>query len=111
PGPRISGDLEMPRGGSKAATYLAWLSGAEAGRKKRDGGVQREGERGGRRMRRADRNGMTSSGKRAWRVQGMLASGSSLSHSSHRLEAGIAEEGGLQLGPAVVCTRLRTWWC
>ncbi|CAK0822517.1 unnamed protein product, partial [Prorocentrum cordatum] len=101
PGPRISGDLEMPRGGSKAATYLAWLSGAEAGRKKRDGGV----------MRRADRNGMTSSGKRAWRVQGMLASGSSLSHSSHRLEAGIAEEGGLQLGPAVVCTRLRTWWC
>ncbi|CAK0822510.1 unnamed protein product, partial [Prorocentrum cordatum] len=104
PGPRISGDLEMPRGGSKAATYLAWLSGAEAGRKKRD-------ERGGRRMRRADRNGMTSSGKRAWRVQGMLASGSSLSHSSHRLEAGIAEEGGLQLGPAVVCTRLRTWWC
>ncbi|CAK0822518.1 unnamed protein product, partial [Prorocentrum cordatum] len=108
PGPRISGDLEMPRGGSKAATYLAWLSGAEAGRKKRDGG---EGERGGRRMRRADRNGMTSSGKRAWRVQGMLASGSSLSHSSHRLEAGIAEEGGLQLGPAVVCTRLRTWWC
>ncbi|CAK0822515.1 unnamed protein product, partial [Prorocentrum cordatum] len=76
---------------------------------------RQEGRRG---MRRADRNGMTSSGKRAWRVQGMLArlatvkrSGSSLSHSSHRLEAGIAEEGGLQLGPAVVCTRLRTWWC
>ncbi|CAK0822513.1 unnamed protein product, partial [Prorocentrum cordatum] len=93
---RGSGDAAGREQGCDLSRVAVW----SGGRKEEEG-----------RMRRADRNGMTSSGKRAWRVQGMLASGSSLSHSSHRLEAGIAEEGGLQLGPAVVCTRLRTWWC